>query len=57
MPTVSTVLKNGNLNERWEAALVLSNIATPAAKDILREHLKREPDSSLRDFVERALGS
>ena len=55
LPTVSAVLKNGNLNERGDAVLVLYNIRSPAAQTTLRKHLKHETDPSLRDFIARIL--
>jgi hypothetical protein len=55
VPTISTILKRGDLRQRWEAALVLSNIGSPMAKQKLRKHLDQEPDVSLRDFIERTL--
>ncbi len=55
LPPVGSILQRGNLAERWDAALVLHNIDTRAAKDILRNHLERESDASLRSFIKNSL--
>lgn len=55
IPTLVLVLDHGNLYERWNAAYALNLIGLPKAKNALRDHLKREPDSTMRDFIENAL--
>ncbi len=55
IPAVVNALKRGDLKTRWDAVLVLDNIGSAAAKRALREHLKRETDPGLRDFIERAV--
>ncbi len=55
LPRLAPVLQRGNLAERWDAALVLYNIDTQGAKEILRNHLERETDESLRSFIKNSL--
>jgi HEAT repeat protein len=55
IPTLVGVLNHGNLYERWNAAYALNLIGSPQAKTALRDHLKRESDSTMRDFIEKAL--
>lgn len=55
IPTLVGVLDHGNLYERWNAAYALNLIGSPQAKTALRDHLKREQDPTMRDFIERAL--
>jgi HEAT repeat protein len=55
IPALVGVLDSGNLYERWNAAYALNLIGSPQAKTALREHLKREQDPTMRDFIERAL--
>jgi len=54
IPALVGVLDSGNLYERWNAAYALNLIGSPQAKTALRDHLKREPDSTMRDFIEKA---
>jgi HEAT repeat protein len=55
IPTLVLVLEHGNVYERWNAAYALNLIGLPQAKTALRDRLKREPDSTMRDFIENAL--
>jgi HEAT repeat protein len=55
IPALVGVLDQGNLYERWNAAYALNLIGSQQAKSALRDHLKREPDSAMRDFIEKAL--
>jgi len=55
VPALVGVLKRGDLYERWNAAYALNLIGSPEAKVALRNHLGREPDPTVRDFIERAL--
>jgi HEAT repeat protein len=55
IPSLIGVLNHGNLHERWNAAFALNLIGSTQAKAALRDHLNREPDSTLREFVEGAL--
>lgn len=55
LPWLAPLLQNGDLAERWDAALVLHNIGTQGAKAILRDQLDRETDLSLRSFIKRSL--
>jgi HEAT repeat protein len=58
-PAVSSlagVLSKGNLGERQAAVYALKLIGSSHARAVLREHLRREADTSLRDLIERALG-
>lgn len=56
IPALVGVLDHGNPYERWNAAYALNLIGSPQAKTALRDHLKREQDPTMRDFIEKALG-
>jgi HEAT repeat protein len=55
IPALVGVLDSGNLYERWNAAYALNLIGSPQAKTVLRDHLRREQDPTMRDFIEKAL--
>jgi hypothetical protein len=55
IPALLGVLERGNLSERWSAVLALHLIDSSKAKTAMREHLKRETDPSLREFIQRTL--
>jgi HEAT repeat protein len=55
IPVLVGVLDHGNLYDRWNAVYALNLIGSSPAKTALRDHLKREPDSTMRDFIEKAL--
>ncbi len=57
IPALVGVLDHGSLRERRYAVYALNLIGSPRAKNTLREHLKREPDDSLREFIQKALTS
>jgi HEAT repeat protein len=57
IPTLIGVLVHGSLRERRYALYALNLIGSPRAKKTLRTHLKREPDESLRHFIQEALAS
>jgi HEAT repeat protein len=52
-----SILNHGNLYERWNAVYALNLIGSPQAKTALRKHLEREPDSTVRGFIEKALAT
>lgn len=55
IPTLIGVLQRGNLSERWNSVFALNLIGSPSAKNALRDHLRREADSTLRSFIENSL--
>lgn len=55
VPTLIEVLRRGNLDERHVAARALNLVGSPRARKALRDHLKRESDLNLRDYIERIL--
>lgn len=55
VPAVAGTLKDGNLPERWTAALVLEDVGTPPAISALKGHLVREADPDLRAFIRKIL--
>jgi hypothetical protein len=55
IPALGGVLERGNLAERQVAIYALKLISSPHAKSVLRQHLGREVDPTLRDFIEKAL--
>lgn len=55
IPVLVGVLNHGNSHERWNAVYALNLIGSPEAKSALREHLKTESDSTMRDFIEKVL--
>jgi HEAT repeat protein len=57
IPALVGILEHGSSRERRSAVYALNLIASPRAKTTLREHLKREPDENLREFIEKALAS
>jgi len=56
VPALVEVLNRGNVYERWNAAYALNLIGSAQAKTALRDHLKRETDSTMRDFIQKSLG-
>jgi len=55
LPALAQVLKQGNESKRRAALYALNLIGSPSAKAIFREHLTRESDPGLKQFMERAL--
>jgi len=55
IPALSAVVNHGSLSERWNSAYALNLIRTPQAKAVLRDHVSREPDPSLRQFIQRSI--
>lgn len=53
---VSQLLENRDMNVRWRAALVLVNIDSPVARQVLHRHISNEGDSGLREFIRKKLG-
>lgn len=54
IPSLVGVLKHGRLNQRWTATFALYDMNSPAARKALEEHLRRETDRTLRDFIKKA---
>lgn len=57
IPAVKGAFDRGTLRERRYAIYVLNLINSPSARAALREHLNREPDEDLRDFIRKSLSS
>jgi hypothetical protein len=57
VPALIGVLEHGRLSEREIAVRALKLMGTAPAMNALREHLKREPDPQLKDFIEKSLTS
>ncbi len=53
---VAQVLESGDRNARWRAALVLLNINSPTARQVLHRHIPKESDSGLQDFIRSKVG-
>lgn len=54
IPVLQRTLSTGKDLDRWQAAYALNLIATPRARDALREHMRHEPDKTLVDFIGKA---
>ncbi len=51
IPVLNDVLKHGSIAQRWAAVGALNIIASPAAKESLRQQINHETDPGLRDFM------
>lgn len=52
---LARVLARGNLNQRWNAFHALNLIGSPRARQALQNHMKEEPDPSLRKLIGQTL--
>jgi HEAT repeat protein len=52
IPAAARALESDRKEVRWRAALVLMNMNSPSAREILRHHLKNEPDPHLRAVIQ-----
>jgi hypothetical protein len=52
---VARALESDRKEVRWRAALVLMNINSPSAREILRRHLTNEPDPHVRASIQHGI--
>jgi HEAT repeat protein len=57
IPSVSNLLKSAEAGTRGRAILILRNMNSPAARNVLRDHLSGETDQSLKEWIKEALKS
>jgi len=52
VPAVARALESSRKDVRWRATLVLINMNSAVARQILRKHLNNEPDANLRTVIQ-----
>jgi len=57
IPVVTDLLSSGDQKKRRRAALILRNMASPAARKLLQDRLPHETDPRIKDLIETGLRS
>ena len=57
VPSVTNLLKSAEHKVRRRAVLILLNMDSAASRKILQDHVQRETDPDLREFIEKSLHS